>query len=152
MEPDIGPRCRTGLPRVDDDQLGARVQGNGERLSFVAIGVGHYHVVAPDHDALRQVFVVGDGVCPARDDARRYARSIAEVTGGEHAGRAEEVGEPGTGGLILPASAIAEDDGLRALLLPVSPYPFGDRVERLIPGDALPLSAPFRAPRVVPDR
>ena len=140
-EPDVGPRGRTGEPRIDDDELGAMVQGDREGFPLVFIRVDDRHVVSPKDDALGEILVIDDRIGAAGDNARRYPGSVTEVARRQDVGRAKAIGNAVDHGFVFPASAVTENDGFRPVLLFVPEDPLRNGVQGLVPGDPFPFAA-----------
>ena len=91
------------------------------------------------------IFIIDDRIGAAGQDAGGDPRTVAEMAGGQHIGRAQQIGNPVDDRFIFPAGPVSENNRFGAELFLVGQDPTGNRLQGLIPGDALPLSASLGA-------
>ena len=139
-DPQVGEPGRVGLLRIDGDQLATGLEELFQGLPPEAAG-GLVHVAAPHHDQRGQVIVVAYDRRSIGERAGHRLRDPAGPSRGDHAGRAERarqaLREREFHAFGLPQS---ESHGFGAELLFHVVEFRRDGVQRLIPGNALPLA------------
>ena len=102
-------------------------------FTFVLVRVADDDVVSPDHNAIRFVLIVDNGIGSTSNDGCGDPWAIAEMSRREHIGSPKEVCKTVDDGLIFSTRPIAHDDGFGSKPLFVIQGSFRNRIQGLIP-------------------
>ena len=85
------------------------------------------------------------GVGSAGDDAGGDPGPVAEMTGRQNVGGAQQIGKAVNHRFIFPARAVTQHDGFRTQPRLVIQHPLGDGIQGVIPGNTLPFATALGA-------